>query len=393
MLDDADDDLQVTNRGLAAVDEEMLRAFVDELLHLITVYEGFCRTIASLADPFFPRGTLEDADRGAAALRTSPNISAVDIDTALRFLRYARVHQRHPLVRIKGKSAPTAAELVVLVTEIAASRWQERREFVRRVPPANVASVLASLAMNFQLECVNYLPSAQELMTLVHTEHAIGLVELAEQKRQNTNQQPAESLESNLRSDAISVSAAGAGPLVEEASTTEAEPLLTVSDWSELAIGVDEKHKLWAVTPVPSVGSRFPKRQAIQLPLGGRRWRKLLELLAESTTGNQADAYAFAAALDILPPSPSLPREPRAEAAALRRGYTENLSMQTPPWKRKLKNTLSDLGRKLRQRVAGPTGQGNLALLVDEESVRSGFVVRYLLRDANGHLTFGSPMA
>ncbi len=47
----------------------------------------------------------------------------------------------------------------------------------------------------------------------------------------------------------------------------------TVEKWSDLAIGIDEAWKYWAITPAPQPGQQFPMGKAKELPLNGKQWR------------------------------------------------------------------------------------------------------------------------
>jgi hypothetical protein len=165
-------------------------------------------------------------------------------------------------------------------------------------------------------------------------------------------------------------------------------PILTVGDWSELAIGIDEKHKCWALTPSPLSGQIIPKGNAICFPMRGRQWVKLLEALAESDSGVAADVHAVATKLDVLPPRSNLPRDSRARTAELRRGHTAELLLGHQAWRKRLSQILTDLTRKFRRHISGPDG-GDPVLRLDGDEVLCGFVVRYLFRDDSGHLRFG----
>ena len=65
-------------------------------------------------------------------------------------------------------------------------------------------------------------------------------------------------------------------PEAAEASDSDngtAEPLFAVEHWSQLAIGIDEKWRFWAITPAPATGEIFKKTEAAEIKLPGDRWK------------------------------------------------------------------------------------------------------------------------
>jgi hypothetical protein len=166
------------------------------------------------------------------------------------------------------------------------------------------------------------------------------------------------------------------------------EPLLAVGRWSDLAIGIDGESRYWAILPVPAVGERFKKADAHELELVGDRWKRLLRLLADSPTGNCCDTATLMRELGYVPLASSLPRDGRARRENLEQELASDLPQRTDPSVRLLNNNLKDLRRELQQRVAGPKGRGKAPLLVDGGLVRSGFVVGFLVPDAERHLLF-----
>ena len=166
-------------------------------------------------------------------------------------------------------------------------------------------------------------------------------------------------------------------------------PLFVVNHWRELAIGIDDQWRYWAKMPAPAADERFKKADACKLELPGKRWKTLLELLAESPSGNYCDMATLIRELGYLPPTSSLPRDARARQGHLERDLTSDLPQQIATSLNRLKDTVSDLARDLREQIKGPKGRDQKAALrVDGQAVRSGFVVGFLVPDDEGHLIF-----
>jgi hypothetical protein len=164
-------------------------------------------------------------------------------------------------------------------------------------------------------------------------------------------------------------------------------PVLQVERWSDLAIGIGEDGSYLAVTPCPECGEVFPKEKAAELDLSGKRWKSLLDLLAQSEDGRQARKT------DLMVSFGYRKSHDRPEGSL--RDLTDNkYLMKTLKTARgRLTTGIADLARKLRQQVAGPTDpKGKCALSVaSAETVEAGFTVRYLLRGTDEKLRFGKP--
>ena len=105
-------------------------------------------------------------------------------------------------------------------------------------------------------------------------------------------------------------------------------PLFSVEHWSQLAIGIDEHWRCWALTPAPAAGDAFKKTDSRELDLSGDRWKVLLKLLAESTSGNCCDVDAAIRGFGYSSPKSTLPRDGRARQRSLQNEYTDDLSVQ-----------------------------------------------------------------
>jgi hypothetical protein len=169
---------------------------------------------------------------------------------------------------------------------------------------------------------------------------------------------------------------------------SEPLPLLSINEWSDLAIGIDERSKCWAITPPPEPGKVFRKTKAVELPLPAGRWTTVLTALAESETGCVVARADLLYRMGLLSPGASFEVDKRAEPGAIEGEHVEGMQINVEGIRKTLNLTLADLRRKLRELVA-VTNEDPICLKVDKELVRSGFVVRYLLQNEDGELTFG----
>jgi hypothetical protein len=179
-----------------------------------------------------------------------------------------------------------------------------------------------------------------------------------------------------------------ASPATAKAETELPKPFFAVKHWSELAIGIDDHWRYWAITPAPAAGGKFKKTDACELKLPGERWKTLLKLLAESSSGNCCETTTLIQELGHLPPTSSLPRDSRARPGSLERELTSDLRQQAAAGLKPLRGNVGDLAQELRKQIAGPKGREKAALGVDGQAVRSGFVVGFLVPDDEGHLVF-----
>jgi hypothetical protein len=165
--------------------------------------------------------------------------------------------------------------------------------------------------------------------------------------------------------------------------------VMSVQNWAELAIGIDEHRNFWALTPLPDFGSDFRISSALPLKFGGRRWPRLLEKLAESSDGCSAYSADVMAILGCVPSSSNVPHDRRVRRADSAGAVRYQLSNQKNAAHRTLIGGITDLNRKLRKQVGGPAGRNKSALFVDGDLVRSRFFVRALMK-TDGHVYFGS---
>jgi hypothetical protein len=171
-------------------------------------------------------------------------------------------------------------------------------------------------------------------------------------------------------------------------SEKAADQVLNVTNWSDLAIGIEADRTYWAVVPAPAIRETFLKSKAIQLKLPGERWKAVLTALAESPDPMQVPRHELLRRLKLLPPPSEIRRDPRAD----RRVEEQALQSDFPGREssaNQLNEILSDLRRKLRKLVKGPKGKGNSCLLVEGDHVVGGFLVRHLLSKPGNQKSFG----
>jgi hypothetical protein len=163
-------------------------------------------------------------------------------------------------------------------------------------------------------------------------------------------------------------------------------PVLTVSKWEELGIGIDADGKYLAITPTPELGAVFPREKAVTLDLPGKQWESLLDLLARSKNGDTADKQDVMLAFGYLEKGMGNPED----FEELRLDQQKMRTVKAASGR--LAAAVRDLGRKLRAKVnVNEKSSNNSVLSVKEQGlVRAHFVVRHLVRDGNGKLVFGS---
>ncbi len=371
-------------------DEEMLQKVVDELDSRLVRLGRFMYSVMEVG-AFHRRDKVGKADRHMRAVCRPLNIFDSELETVPKFLKCARVRQRQPLVRIHGYSAPTAVELVLDVLMAAKTLWKGCKSSVRQGQADAQAAEWKSPEQLYWAAHSEEFPSVRDMKTLLHNELAIGLVELTEQSRQNPRPHSVEALDLNVHSSTINANVVSAGRSVSTATQTKPEPLLKVTNWSDLALGIDEKRQVWAISPPPTDGAVFPKKKASHIRMRRGMGLDLLEILADSDSGRSAQIGLVASKLGLQPPSASMPGDGRARGDALRSEYESDLSSKGSLWRRSLNSALAEVARRLRKSISGPVGPANSALSMDDKNVNSGFVVRHLHQDANRHLRFGQP--
>lgn len=167
---------------------------------------------------------------------------------------------------------------------------------------------------------------------------------------------------------------------------------LQVQDWSELAVGIDEKRQYWAFVPPPEEGKVVRKKNAKLLPLRGNRWKVFLEECARARFSKPIPEYIMTQALGYLVLSTDVPKDSRArpDQNEVSLVFDDGLKRVASLSRKKLRNALRDLSRELRELVDGPKGLGRTPLSLQGDEIIVAFKVRCLVPDGDGHLYFGS---
>jgi hypothetical protein len=133
------------------------------------------------------------------------------------------------------------------------------------------------------------------------------------------------------------------------------KPLLSVRAWSDLALGLDEHRAVWAVTSPPDLGAHFPKQQAVQLSLKGRRWKALLQVAAEAADGRTLRTADLLQQLGYVSGRPTVDEDPRARPGEVSGAqvHDHGLTVKAGNLGRRLSSTLADFRRESR-----PGGSG-----------------------------------
>lgn len=369
------------------VDKEMLDTLLAESEYRVRRYGRFLTGIARIAAGERHPSEVSLGSH-ALSMRRKMAISPAEIGTACAFLRLVRASKPAETVQIKDYLESTAIDLSLAVTRDAWHYWNRAYSGVGEMRLPAVLPVPMAVVQYFWEHCFELLPSARAVSALLRSEHAMGIAEL--ERRRSRNGGIPESAQIIVSGEHVHITReATAGLATEKPLAGRAEPRLKVSDWSDLALGIDEKRRVWAITPPPAKGAIFTKGDAIAVPVRKGDGLTLLETLADSSTGQSADIYAVASKLGLMPPSSSLQPDGRARPDSLRRGQTDEINLRGEPWRKKLNDVLSDVGRRLRRVVLGPVGKGDSAFSMGGKTVNCGFVVRHLHRDEGGHLRFG----
>lgn len=355
------------------VDAEMLRGFFAQLESSLQHYSRFTQEVGKLLES--PRrSAIKEADeveidRWADVINGPSKMYKQEIHTVLDFLQEGRVEKQKGIAKISIFTAATAAELVVAVTEYAVSSWRRSRQASLQSQMQPEYRGAGSSLESFGSIAFKSLPLAQELLTLLEEEHALARVCLRERL-------------ANPASPAIQT---------VDPPKSKTPVLLTVARWSDLAIGIDENWRYWALTPAPQHGTQFQQSRAIELALVGERWKALLMAFAASETGNRVKRADLLQSLGYFSPGPASEQDRRARPGAIEEAQIEGMLIRMNVANKRLTTTLGDLRRELGKLVQGPSGRSSICLQVNGDRVESGFVVRPLLRDEAGKLNFGTP--
>jgi hypothetical protein len=164
---------------------------------------------------------------------------------------------------------------------------------------------------------------------------------------------------------------------------------LNVERWSELGIGIYQDTTYFGISPCPDNYAVFPLESATELPLRGRRWKVLLNLLAGSENGNSANKKEMMQELQMFDPGNYSPLD-ESEVAEHSGRLTLARTLNS-----ELTKKIGDLARKLRACVDCPDKEGSTAVLsaADTTCIQSLFMVRPLVRGPDGKLHFGKERA
>ncbi len=167
-------------------------------------------------------------------------------------------------------------------------------------------------------------------------------------------------------------------------STTS--PMLKISRWSDLSIGIDEHGHFLAVPMSIDTGSVFPVRKSTRLKLSGPNWDLLTELLDKSSNGNTADKYQFSLRRNKLGALSKINRH--TEEGKLRFERETAKAVKGDAGK-----SASYMSKNLRELVACENDRkpGTLPPISasGDREILTGFTVRYLIRECNGKLIYG----
>ena len=135
----------------------------------------------------------------------------------------------------------------------------------------------------------------------------------------------------------------------------------------------------YAFSPCPSPGENIVLGNAVQLPLVGKRWRKVLTCLARSPDGRTASKEELVRELGYVKTG-DLNRD-QAE-------HDDGLIEKAKKAQDTLRATMADLASELRSLVA--TNGTSTVFQSEGDNYQAAFVARHLMPDQTRHLRFGS---
>lgn len=376
--------------AVRSIDKEMLDTLSAELEQRVKWYGRFLRGVDQIARGERLPGEIFLGLRAKSAKRRMA-ISPEEIRTVCNFLSRVRASKSLGPIRLGNDLESNAFDLAMGATRDAWHLWCQAHKAFGETPWPTFLPASLKVVRYFRDNCFDLLPSTRNLLGLLNSDHALGLVELESSQDQNDSfVNPARSMTREIASHSTDAGTVPADDSNQDAARKKKKtPLLKVDEWSALALGVDEKRRVWAITPPPGEGAVFEKQKSVRIGFRRGNGRKLLELLANSTTGKAVPILEVAIALDLLPPSSSVPYDSRGRRESVQEGHTHDLSSKGNVLRRKLNSVLSEVGRSLRRSIDGPIRPVDVGLSMDDKSVNSGFIVRHLLRDNNRFLRFG----
>jgi hypothetical protein len=152
---------------------------------------------------------------------------------------------------------------------------------------------------------------------------------------------------------------------------------LAFDRWSDVGIGIDDDWIYYGFVPCPSQWERVKLKDGVPLPLKGDRWKKVLPCFARSDDGKTADKDELAQELGYYKRGEIKADHARAE-----------LVEKTKTVSTRLKNTLADLSREIRNQVT--TLDTTKVFESQGDTYQAAFTSRHLFRDEDNHITFGS---
>jgi hypothetical protein len=382
----------VKREATRPVDERMLRCLYRALEEQVVAYGRFTDELERQARAI-QLGYCGRWDRPALAARRSAAIQKLgifssELENVLLFVSEARAERSSDTVRTGETTADTAAWLAIRLHHIVQQLWTMAIGS-RTDPPIHPERILAVLGSS---RC----PPARDVQTLLHQEHAVARLVL--RARTGRASEPVATLSGPVTIQAAQCTVTGDSVALNGPPTTASKrplskpvPPLSVDRWSDLSLAVDAHHRVWAIARRIETGASFPKSEAVELSLGGRQWRVLLNLAAESRSGCTVPRSSFITEARLATKGGGQRAEPRARAGDVEMGRCadDRLSSRRDPTKHSLRTALATLRKRLREQVAGPKDRSCSLLSPDCREIRTGFIVRHLLEE-DGHYRFGN---
>jgi hypothetical protein len=343
------------------VDEQMFQVFFTFFERKLERYQQFFQAVTRLYHQS-RRGPVsisdeQAIDRAAARLGGRMDLHREEALTVFEFMEKARAVRGLDLAESNGWAFCSASEMILAILKYAKESWKSSRNISERSRNTGEFTHAASAIELFQKTLLNELPPPHRLNSFLQQERTLAALYVGE-----------------LSSVPIS-------PPTEDESEIKKEHRLTITDWSDLAIGIDGSRSYWLLTPAPPLGGRFEISKAKQLKTRSRQWTLVLANLANSQTQSRLNCRRLNEVLfRVHPPSNAMKWE---------EVETEHLNRQQSGPKKGLRQCAKDLKKLLLRHVSVPEGL-DPPFSVERDEFVCHFSVAYLDKDGSDHIRFGN---
>lgn len=378
------------------VDEVLIQELCDALEEQVVAYGKFLTAIHAFAKQQRHREPVDETalEPYLEVMEDKLPIFKEHLAKIGPFLDEARLEKHLGIARAGDHQGANTLLLISRVFKHASAAWNSSQKIAERSHNDPRYAYAAEAWALFYRAHLPSLPLANELLTLLYQERSAATMVLRS-RQQSPPAQPDGPRHLNVSVETCTITT----PTVQVTAADSRSPSrpsapasrLTIARWSDLALGVDEHHKAYAISPPPTEGAVVLKRAAHSIRLAGKRWTAFFNLILSSPDGRSVATEDLRRELELACGRSSQRRgRPTVKRS---RAQGDRLTERVEQADRVFQERLADLRRDLREQVQGPKpGQGSSPLLEDDgKTVQLGFVVRALVQDENRHWRFGSP--